>query len=166
VYCILIIIYRGISVFKKGYQPRTNIVKNEKGDLVADCHSILTRWRNYFSQLLNVPGDNEIHTAEPLVPEPSALERFLGILTIKSCRNACTAFVYNMCLSTDIKGNDCIGLLISFPKERTVSYVIKYNVHSAITFVIIFISYHICYHIYKIYVTIRYCQMDTKLISK
>jgi hypothetical protein len=34
----------------------------------------LTRWRNYFSKLLNVHGHNdvkqtEIHTAEPLVPE-------------------------------------------------------------------------------------------------
>jgi len=28
-------LYRGISNFKKGYQPRTNIVKDEKGDLVA-----------------------------------------------------------------------------------------------------------------------------------
>jgi len=37
---------RGISDFNKGYQPRTNIVKDEKGDLVADCHSNLTRWRN------------------------------------------------------------------------------------------------------------------------
>jgi hypothetical protein len=59
---------------KKSYQPRTNTVKDEKGNLIADCHSILTRWRNYFSQLLNVHGDNdvrqtEIHTAEPLVPE-------------------------------------------------------------------------------------------------
>jgi hypothetical protein len=56
---------------------RTNIVKDEKGDLVADYHSILGRWRNYFSQLLNAHGDNdvrqtEIHTAEPLVPESSA----------------------------------------------------------------------------------------------
>ena len=32
--------YRGINDFKKGYQPRTNIVKDEKGDLVADSHSI------------------------------------------------------------------------------------------------------------------------------
>jgi hypothetical protein len=39
----------GISDFKKGYQPRTNIVKDEKGDLVRDCHSILARWRNHFS---------------------------------------------------------------------------------------------------------------------
>jgi hypothetical protein len=33
----------------------------------------LTRWRNYFPQLLNVHGDNDVkqtetHTAEPLVP--------------------------------------------------------------------------------------------------
>ena len=41
-------LYRGINDFKKGYQPRTDIVKDEKGDLVADSHSILARWRNYF----------------------------------------------------------------------------------------------------------------------
>jgi hypothetical protein len=72
-------LYREIGDIWKGYQPRTNIVNDEKGDLVADCHSILARSRNYFSQLLNVHGDNdvkqtEIHTAEPLVPEPSAFE--------------------------------------------------------------------------------------------
>ena len=33
-------LYRGISDFKKGYQPITNIVKDHKGDLVADSHSI------------------------------------------------------------------------------------------------------------------------------
>jgi flagellar basal body rod protein FlgC len=27
-------LYRGINDFKKGYQPRTNIVKNEMGDFV------------------------------------------------------------------------------------------------------------------------------------
>ena len=69
--------YRGISDLKKGYQPRTNIVKDEKGDLVADCHSILARWRNHFSQLLNVHGFNddiqtETHTAERLGNEPSS----------------------------------------------------------------------------------------------
>ena len=61
--------YRGINDFKKGYQPRCNIVKDEKGDLVADSHSIVARWRNYFSQLFNVHGvkdvgQAEIHTAE------------------------------------------------------------------------------------------------------
>ena len=39
-------LYRGINYFKMGYQPRTNIVKYDKGDLVADFHSILARWRN------------------------------------------------------------------------------------------------------------------------
>jgi len=72
-------VYRGINYFKKGYQPRCNIVKDEKGDLVADSHSIVARWRNYFAQLFNVHGvkdirQAEIHTAEPLVPEPSAAE--------------------------------------------------------------------------------------------
>ena len=43
-------------------------MKDEEGDLVADSHSILARWRNHFSQLLNVYGVNdvtqtEIHTA-------------------------------------------------------------------------------------------------------
>ena len=69
----------GINDMKKGYQPRTRIVKDEKGDLVADSHSIMVRWRNYFSQIFTVHGVNdvrqaEIHTAEPLVPEPSAFE--------------------------------------------------------------------------------------------
>jgi len=70
---------RGISDFKKGYEPRTNIGKIEKGDLVTDCHIILGMWRKHFSQLLNVSWFNdirqtEIHTAGQLVPEPSAIE--------------------------------------------------------------------------------------------
>jgi len=81
-------LYRGINDFKKGYQPKTNIVKDEKGDLVADSHSILARWRNHFSQLLNIHGVNdvrktEIHTAELLVPEPSAFEVELAIEKLK-----------------------------------------------------------------------------------
>jgi len=34
-------LYRGISNFKKGYQSRINIVKNDKSDLVADPYSIV-----------------------------------------------------------------------------------------------------------------------------
>ena len=76
--------YRGINDFKKGYQPRTNIVKNEKGELIVDSHSILATWRDYFSQLLNVHGvhdvrQTETQTAEPLVPEPSAFKAELVI---------------------------------------------------------------------------------------
>jgi hypothetical protein len=81
--------YRGINDFKKGYQPRTNIVKDEQGDLVVDSNSILARWRHYFSQVLNVHGVNdvrqaEIHTAELLVPEPSVSEIELTIEKLKS----------------------------------------------------------------------------------
>ena len=80
--------YRGISNFKKGYQPRCNSVKDEKGDLVSDSHIIVARWRKYFSQLFNVhgvkdAGQAEIHTAEPLVPEPSASEFELAINKLK-----------------------------------------------------------------------------------
>jgi hypothetical protein len=72
-----------------GRQPRTDIVKDEKGDLVTDSHSILARWRNYFSQLLNVHGVNnvrqaEIHTAEQLGPEQSVSDRELAIEKLKS----------------------------------------------------------------------------------
>jgi hypothetical protein len=49
-------LYGGINDFKKGYQPRSVIVKVEKGDLFADSHSIMARWRNYFSQIFNVMG--------------------------------------------------------------------------------------------------------------
>jgi hypothetical protein len=48
-------------------------VKGENVDLLADSHNILNRWKNYFSQLLNVynvsdVGQIGVHTAEPLVP--------------------------------------------------------------------------------------------------
>ena len=57
--------------------------------MVADSHSIVARWRNYFSQLFNVDGvkdvrQAEIHTAEPLTPEPSASEVELPIDKLKS----------------------------------------------------------------------------------
>ena len=50
---------------------------------------MLARWRDYFSQLLNVHGvhvvrQTETHTAEPLVPEPSAFEVDLAIEKLKS----------------------------------------------------------------------------------
>ena len=72
-------LYRGINDFKKGYQPRTNIVKDGNNDLGTDSHIIFTKWRKHFSELLSVLGVNdvrqrEIHTPEPLVPEPAALE--------------------------------------------------------------------------------------------
>ena len=59
---------------------------------MADSHSIMARWRNYFSQLLNVHEVNdirqaEIHTVEPLVPEPSAFEVELATKELKNYKS-------------------------------------------------------------------------------
>jgi hypothetical protein len=72
-------LYRGKLGFKRGYQPRNNLVKDENGDLLADSHNILSRWKNYFSQLLNVHNVSdvrqiEVNTAEPLVLVPVVLK--------------------------------------------------------------------------------------------
>jgi len=77
-------LYRGIVDFKKGYQPGTNVAKGEKGDLITDSH----RLSQYFSLVeepflsdvdctvhgVNDVRQTEIHTTEPLVSEPSAIE--------------------------------------------------------------------------------------------
>ena len=79
---------RGISDFKKGSQPRTNIIQNVKDGLVTDSHSILARWRNHFCQLFTVHGvsdvrETEIHVAESLVPKLSAFEVETAIEKLK-----------------------------------------------------------------------------------
>ena len=48
--------YRGIVGLKKSYHLRTKMVRDGKGDQVTDLHSVLGRWGNHFSQLLNVYG--------------------------------------------------------------------------------------------------------------
>jgi hypothetical protein len=50
---------------------------------------ILNRWKNYFSQLLNVHNFSdvrqiEVHTAEPLVPGPSRLQVEIAAAKLKS----------------------------------------------------------------------------------
>jgi hypothetical protein len=81
-------VYRGIHEFKKGYQPTTNLIKDENGDLLADFHNILNRWKSYFSRLLYVHRVSdvrqiEIHTTEPLVPEPSPFKDKISISKFK-----------------------------------------------------------------------------------
>ena len=36
-------LHRGITDFKKGYQPRNKILKDGNGDLVTESHSIFSR---------------------------------------------------------------------------------------------------------------------------
>jgi len=38
----------------KGYQPRTNLVKDYKGDQLAHSHSILSKRKSYFFQFTAV----------------------------------------------------------------------------------------------------------------
>jgi hypothetical protein len=67
-------------------------MQDENGDLLADSHNILNRWKNYFSQLLIVHNVNdvrqiEVHTAEPLVPGPSQLEVEIIIAKLKKYKS-------------------------------------------------------------------------------
>jgi hypothetical protein len=81
-------LYRGINEYKKGYQLRSNLVRDQNGDLLAESHNILNRWKNYISQLLNVCRVSdvrqiEIDSAEPLVPEPSSSDTEIAIAELK-----------------------------------------------------------------------------------
>jgi hypothetical protein len=60
--------------------------------MLADSHNILNRWKNYFSQLLNVHNVSdvrqiEVHMVEPLVPGPSRLEVEIAIATFKKYKS-------------------------------------------------------------------------------
>jgi hypothetical protein len=70
------------------------LVKDKRGNLLADLHKILNRWKNYFCQLLNMHraggvSQTEIHTAKPFVPEPSASEVEVGIGKLKRYKSPC-----------------------------------------------------------------------------
>jgi hypothetical protein len=85
-------LYKGINEFKRGYQSRNNLEKDENGDLLVDSHNILNSWKNYFSQLLNVHNVSgvrqiELHTAEPLVPGPNRLDVEIAIAKLKQYKS-------------------------------------------------------------------------------
>jgi hypothetical protein len=65
------------------------LVKDERGNLLADPHTILNRWKNYFCELLNAHGaggvrQTEMHAAEPFVPETRDSEVEVAIGKLKS----------------------------------------------------------------------------------
>jgi hypothetical protein len=85
-------LYRGVNEFKKGYQPRINIIKDENGNLQADPQNVLNRQKNFFNQVLNVPvvhdvRQMDIHTAEPLIPEPTLVKVEIAIGKLKSYKS-------------------------------------------------------------------------------
>jgi hypothetical protein len=83
-------LYRGITEFKKVHQPRINI--DENGNLLADPQNVLSRWKNFFNQVLNIHGIHyvrqmDIHTAEPLVPEASLVKVKITIGKLRSYKS-------------------------------------------------------------------------------
>jgi hypothetical protein len=81
-------LYGVINEFMEGYQPRTKSLKDENVYLSVYSHSILNRWKNYYCQLWNAHGVNnitetEIYTAEPLVPELSSSEVEIAIENLR-----------------------------------------------------------------------------------
>jgi hypothetical protein len=65
-------LYRDNNELNEGYQPWTNLVKDQKNNLHERLYSVVNRWKNYFFKLLNVFWVNdisqtEIHRVEPLV---------------------------------------------------------------------------------------------------
>jgi hypothetical protein len=85
-------LYTGTNEFKKGCQPRINIIKDENDNLIADPQNVLNRWKNFFNQVLNVHGVHDvrqmvIHMAEPLLPEPSLVEVEIAIGKFKSYKS-------------------------------------------------------------------------------
>jgi hypothetical protein len=53
-------------------------VKDENGHFLADTHNTLNRWKNYFSAIgcitVSAIRQMEIHTTEPLGPDPNPSE--------------------------------------------------------------------------------------------
>jgi hypothetical protein len=56
------VLYRGMNEFKRGYQPRSNLVKD--GNMFADSNSIVNRWQSDFSQLLNIHNVSDVKQIE------------------------------------------------------------------------------------------------------
>jgi hypothetical protein len=85
-------LYKSINEFKKRYQSRINIIKDENGNLVADPQNVLNRLKNFFNQVLTVNGVHyvrqmDIHMVEPSVPEPSLVKVESAIGKLKSYKS-------------------------------------------------------------------------------
>jgi hypothetical protein len=112
-------------------------VKDENGDLLADSHNILNRWKNYFSQFLNVHNASEVrqievHMAEPLVPGSSRLEVETAIAKLKKYKSPCSDHVPveliqaggEMLLSAVLKLINSVFNNVELPDQRKESIIV------------------------------------------
>jgi hypothetical protein len=68
------------------------MIKDENDNLLVDPQSVLNRWKTLFNEVLNVHGvhdarQKDIHTAEPLGPDPSLVEVEIAIGKLKSYKS-------------------------------------------------------------------------------
>ena len=73
-----------MNVLKKVYWPRTNLVKSDRGNLVADSHSTLDKCKIQFCLLLNLCRLTDVRqcgicTAGSMVPYLSAFD-FISVV--------------------------------------------------------------------------------------
>lgn len=71
------------------------LVKDQKGDVLADSPSMFNGWKNCICQLMNVHGVNnvkqtKIHTAELLVHKPRASEIEMATEKLRRCKSCGT----------------------------------------------------------------------------
>jgi hypothetical protein len=57
-------LYRNINEFKKGYQPRINIIKDENSNMLADPRSVMNSWKSIFNQVINVHGVHDVRQTD------------------------------------------------------------------------------------------------------
>jgi 2-oxoglutarate dehydrogenase complex dehydrogenase (E1) component-like enzyme len=91
-------LYRGINEFKKWYQSRFNVIKDQIDNLLADPQSVSNKWKNFFNQVLNIHGVHDVrkmdkHTVQPLVLEPSLVEVKVATGKLKSYKSSGTEYI-------------------------------------------------------------------------
>jgi hypothetical protein len=111
-----------MNEYEKGYQPRSNLVKDENGALLGESRNILNRWKNYISQLLNVRrvidvGQIEIDTAEPLVPEASSSDVEIAVEELKKCTLPGSDKILAELIKQKVKHDGLRSIIYSFSLE-------------------------------------------------
>jgi hypothetical protein len=88
-------LYRDINELWKDTNPELMLKKDENHNVLADTQNILNSWKKLFNHMLNIHGVHDvsqmdIHTAEPLVSEPSLVEVEIATGKLKSYKSTGT----------------------------------------------------------------------------
>jgi hypothetical protein len=130
-------------------------VKDENCDLLSDSHNILNTRKKYLSQLLNVYRVSDIrqikiHTAEPLVPDPSSFEVEIVTAKLERYKSPCSDQFWHNRFKQKVKhyGLISISSLILFGIRSLISgrslLLYKFTRRAIKLTVVIIVEYH-CY---------------------